>query len=149
MDAKLKACGKLQKVEEKRRDTVGVQLASMRQRHAHIESKLDQLGELKNQAGAAATSGPSLNSASLMNLTHVDIMLQKMLTHCEQEQAVLQAQCNAVHKELEHRHARVLGLEKAMERWTLRQRYEQAKREQRQLEELINARVKRRRLGRL
>ncbi|MDD1781894.1 flagellar export protein FliJ [Enterovibrio sp. ZSDZ35] len=145
MDAKIKACGKLQRVEQKRRDSVGVKLESMRQQHAYIQLKLGQLGELKNQASSAATSAPTLNSASLMNLTHVDLMLQKMLNHCEQEQAVLQAQCNSVKKELEHRHSRVLGLEKAMERWTQRKNYEKAKREQRLLEELINARVKRRR----
>ncbi|PKF48724.1 flagellar export protein FliJ [Enterovibrio nigricans] len=145
MDAKIKACGKLQRVEEKRRDTVGAKLDAMRQKHAHIQTKLGQLGELKDQRSNAANGTPALTSTALMNLTHVDLMLQKMLTHCEQEQAVLQAQCNAVKKELEHRHSRVLGLEKAMERWTQRQNYENAKREQRLLEELINARVKRRR----
>lgn len=150
MDAKIKVCGKLQQVEEKHRDRVGQRLETMRQRHAHIETKLDQLADLKQHAfqstknSQSPNNTPSFNSAALMNLTRVDQMLQKMLNHCQQEQAVLEAECAAVKHELEHRHARVQGLEKALERWKKKQSYEKAKKEQRLLEEMINARLKRR-----
>lgn len=144
MDAKIKACGKLQLVEEKRRDRVGQRLEAMRQRHAHLETKLGQLAELKHQSSQPTNPLQGFNSAALMNLTRVDVMLQKMLNHCQQEQAVLEAECNSVKKELEHRHARVQGLEKALERWKTKQNYENARKEQRLLEEMINARVKKR-----
>ncbi|CZF86020.1 flagellar export protein FliJ [Grimontia marina] len=144
MDAKIKACGKLQQVEEKHRDRVGQKLETMRQRHAHIETKLGQLADLKQHANSSTNSAPTFNSAALMNLTRVDQMLQKMLNHCQQEQAVLEAECAAVKHELEHRHARVQGLEKALERWKKKQSYEKARKEQRLLEEMINARLKRR-----
>ena len=149
MDAKIKACGKLQQVEEKRRDRVGQQLESMRARHAHLDGKLGQLSDLKTHANQSATlqtatQQATFNSAALMNLSRVDQMLQKLLVHCEHEQAVLQAQCSSVQKELEQRHARVQGLEKALDRWKAKQRYEKARKEQRLLEEMINARLKRR-----
>ena len=142
--AKLKAVGRLQQVEEKRRDQVGQQLESMRQRHAHIQLQLAQLAKLKNHSGQSALNTPVLNSATLMNLSRVDTMLQKLLRHHEHEQAVMQAQCSSVQKQLEHKHARVMGLEKVLERWRTKQRYEQACKEQKQLEDLINARLKKR-----
>ncbi|MGL1264359.1 flagellar export protein FliJ [Vibrio parahaemolyticus] len=146
MKAKLKAVGKLQQMEEKQRDRVGQQLDAMRQRHNHLSTQLQQLSALKGHAGQSALSSPSLNSAALMNFNRVDQMLQRMLRHHEQEQAVMQAECAAVQKTLEHKHARVQGLEKVLERWRTKQNYEKAKKEQKLIEDIINSRVKRKTL---
>ncbi|EGR3371753.1 flagellar export protein FliJ [Vibrio parahaemolyticus] len=146
MKAKLKAVGKLQQMEEKQRDRVGQQLDAMRQRHNHLSTQLQQLSALKGHAGQSALSSPSLNSAALMNFNRVDQMLQRMLLHHEQEQAVMQAECASVQKTLEHKHARVQGLEKVLERWRTKQNYEKAKKEQKLIEDIINSRVKRKTL---
>ncbi|HAS6436480.1 TPA: flagellar export protein FliJ [Vibrio parahaemolyticus] len=146
MKAKLKAVGKLQQMEEKQRDRVGQQLDAMRQRHNHLSTQLQQLSALKGHAGQSALSSPSLNSAALMNFNRVDQMLQRMLSHHEQEQAVMQAECASVQKTLEHKHARVQGLEKVLERWRTKQNYEKAKKEQKLIEDIINSRVKRKTL---
>ncbi|ELA9711775.1 TPA: flagellar export protein FliJ [Vibrio parahaemolyticus] len=146
MKAKLKAVGKLQQMEEKQRDRVGQQLDAMRQRHNHLSTQLQQLSALKGHAGQSALSSPSLNSAALMNFNRVDQMLQRMLRHHEQEQAVMQAKCASVQKTLEHKHARVQGLEKVLERWRTKQNYEKAKKEQKLIEDIINSRVKRKTL---
>ncbi|MGR5231335.1 flagellar export protein FliJ [Vibrio rotiferianus] len=143
MEAKLKAVGKLQLMEEKQRDRVGQQLDQMRQQHVHLQTQLQQLSTLKNHAGQSALMAPTLNSATLMNLNRVDQMLQKMLLHHEHEHAVMQAQCTSVQKQLEHKHARVQGLEKVLERWRAKQSYEKAKKEQKLIEDIINSRLKR------
>ncbi|UUM32321.1 flagellar export protein FliJ [Vibrio japonicus] len=142
MEAKLKAVGKLQQVEEQQRDRVGQQLESMRQRHHHLKLQLEQLSALKQHAGQSAQSSGTLNSATLMNFNRVDKMLQKMLIHHEQEQALMAAHCSSVQKELEHKHARVKGLESVLERWRKKQRYEQARKEQKLIEDIINSRHK-------
>jgi flagellar export protein FliJ len=81
-----------------------------------------------------------------MNLTLADQMLQKMLVHHQQEQAVMEAQCQSVQKQLQQKAAHVLGLEQVLERWNKKQNYEKAKREQKLIEDIINARFKRRAL---
>ncbi len=143
MDGKLKAVGKLQQLEEKRRDRIGQQLDVMRQRHAHLSVQLSQLSALKAHAGQSALLRSSLNSATLMNLNSVDQMLQKMLHHQEQEQAVMHAECVSMQKVLASKHARVQGLENVLERWRKKQSYEKAKKEQRLIEDIINSRFKR------
>ncbi|MGR5068501.1 flagellar export protein FliJ [Vibrio alfacsensis] len=146
MEAKLKAVGKLQQMEEKQRDRVGQKLDVMRQRHAHLSLQLAQLSELKAHAGHSALTTPTLNSATLMNLNRVDHLLQKMLRHHEQEEALMQAECASVQKTLENKHARIKGLEKVLERWRQKQNYEKAKKEQKLIEDIINSRLKRRTL---
>ena len=146
MESKLKAVGKLRQMEEKQRDKVGQQLDLMRQRHSHLTLQLEQLSTLRIDAGQSALTTPILNSAALMNLTRVDQMLQKMLSHHEQEQALMQAECASVQKHLEYQHARVQGLENVLERWRNKQNYEKTKKEQKLVEDIINSRVKRRSL---
>ncbi|PFG58466.1 flagellar export protein FliJ [Vibrio sp. ES.051] len=146
MKAKIQAVGKLRLMEEKQRDRVGQQLDAMRQRHSHLSMQLEQLSALKGHAGQSARSVPTLTSATLMNVNRVDQMLQKMLHHHEHEQAVMQAECASVQKKLEHKHARVQGLEKVLERWRKKQSYEKAKKEQKLIEDIINSRVKRKTL---
>lgn len=146
MEAKLKAVGKLQQVEELQRDRVGQQLELFRQRHQNLQVQLQQLSHLKTHVGKSSRAGSSLNSAVLMNVHRVDNMLQKMLVHHEQEQAVMAAQCSSVQKELEFKHARVKGLENVLQRWEKKQRYEQARKEQKLIEDIINARYKKKSL---
>lgn len=142
MEAKLKAVGKLQQVEELQRDRVGQQLELIRQRHQNLQMQLQQLSHLKTHVGKSSHAGSPLNSAVLMNVHRIDNMLQKMLVHHEQEQAVMAAQCSSVQKELEFKHARVKGLENVLQRWGKKQRYEQARKEQKLIEDIINARYK-------
>ncbi|ENM5816039.1 flagellar export protein FliJ [Vibrio mimicus] len=146
MDTKLKAVGKIQQIEEKQRDCVGRQLESMRQHHTHLKLQLSQLADLKKHSEQTALMAPSLNSAILMNLNRVNLMLQKMLVHHEYEQAVMQAQCFSVQKVLEQKHARVQKLEKVLERWRAKQKYEKARKEQKLFEDIINCRFNRKAL---
>ena len=146
MKSKLKAVGKLCQVEEKQRDRVCQQLDVMRLRHSNLTLQLEQLSALKANVGQSAITTSDLNSASLMNLNRVDQMLQKMLYHHEQEQAVMLAECAAIQKQLESKHARVKGLENVLERWRNKQNYQKAQQEQKLVEDIINSRVKRRSL---
>ncbi|NIY83674.1 flagellar export protein FliJ [Vibrio hepatarius] len=146
MDTKLKAVGRIQQIEEKQRDCVGRQLESMRQHHTHLKQQLSQLADLKKHSGQTALMAPSLNSAILMNLNSVNQMLQKMLVHHENEQAVMQAQCFSVQKVLEQKHARVQMLEKAFELVRAKQKHETARKEQKLFEDIINCRFNRKAL---
>ncbi|EKO3629073.1 flagellar export protein FliJ [Vibrio metschnikovii] len=143
MEAKLKAVGKLQLMEEKKRDRIGLELANARQRYDHLHDQVQKLSELKRHSGQSALMTPTLNSTTLMNLNRVDQMLQKLLLHHEYEQAVIHAQCTSMQKQLEHKHARVKGLEKVLDSWRVKQRYEKAKKEQKLIEDTINSRLKR------
>ncbi|MFB9134691.1 flagellar export protein FliJ [Vibrio sp. AK197] len=144
MDSKIQAVGKLHQVEEKRRDDVGLQLDAMRKQNQHLQHQMQMLNDLKLHTGESAFRTPVLNSAALMNLNHVDEMLQKLLVHHRQEQAVMEAECLSVQKQLEDKHARVKGLESVLERWQKKQNYERAKREQKLIEDIINSRLKQR-----
>ncbi len=144
MDSKINAVGKLHQVEEKRRDDVGLQLESMRKHHSHMQMQMQMLNELKTQTGESAFRSPVLSSTALMNLNHVDLMLQKLLVHHSQEQALMEAECKYVQKQLEDKHARVKGLENVLDRWQKKQNYEKAKKEQKLIEDIINSRLKQR-----
>lgn len=146
MKDKIRAVGKLQLVEEKRRDRVGQQLDDMRQRHQHLQSQLEQLALLKSGNGFANRQASALNSTLLMNLSRVDHMLQTLLVHHEQEQAVMEAQCHSVQQELAGRHARVKGIEQVLDRWRRKQEYEKARKEQKHIEDILNARYRKREL---
>lgn len=139
MESKIRAVGKMTQVEELRRDQIGAQLESMRHQSEHLSQQLAALSELKarNFQGATKTC-----SVGLMNLNLADQMLQKMLLHHQQEQAVMEAQCQSVQKQLQQKAARVQGLEQVLERWNKKQNYEKAKREQKLIEDIINARFK-------
>jgi flagellar export protein FliJ len=74
-------------------------------------------------------------------------MLAGALNHHRHEKAVLDAECEHSRKELEACHARGKGLESVVGRWQKKQQYERAKQEQKRIEEIINARHKKARLG--
>ncbi len=142
MDAKIKACSKLQQIEEKRRDQAGQALAKIQQQHTHLENQHQQLSMLKADVSQKMLSQRQGNSMVLMNYCGIDHMLQKMLIHSEQEQAVLTAQTHAMEKALNQQQARVQQIEHVVERWQKKQAYEKAKKEQKWLEEMINVRIK-------
>ncbi len=144
MDAKIKAVGKLTQVAEKRRDQVGQQLESMRQQSQHLELQLSQLSQLRTYQSGELQQKTTVTSANLMNLNMVDQMLHKMLVHHRHEHAVMEAQCSSVQKDLEHKHARVKGLEQVMDRWQAKQKYEKARKEQKMIEDIINSRIRKR-----
>ncbi len=146
MKDKIRVIGKLQQVEEKHRDRIGQQLDSMRQRHLYLKTQLEQLANLKSLPGQPAGHSPRLNSVVLMNGNRVDLLLQKLLCHHEQEQALMEAQCNSVQEVLENKHARVKGLEQVLERWNKKQNYEKARKEQKHLEDMLNSRYRQRTL---
>ncbi|MGY2574055.1 flagellar export protein FliJ [Vibrio sp. C8] len=142
MKNKIRAVGKLQQVEEQKRDRIGQRLDSMRQQHQHLTHQLELLSHLKSATGQSTFGALTLNSAILMNLNRVDIMLHKMLRHHEEEQAVMEAECNSVQEVLEYKHARVKGLEQVLDRWKKKQSYEKARKEQKHIEDIINSRLR-------
>lgn len=144
MKDKIRAVSKLQQVEEQRRDRVGQQLDDMRQRQQHLQHQLEQLAQLKSGNSHSSCQTSVLNSALLMNLNRVDRMLQKLLVHHEQEQAVMEAQCHSVQQELAGRQARIKGIEQVLDRWRRKQDYEKARKEQKHVEDILNARYRKR-----
>jgi flagellar export protein FliJ len=141
MEAKLRAVGQFQKIQEKSRDLMSQQLESMRQQHTLTQSKLQQLAHLRSITGSSVRNAPCLNSEALMNLNRVDQMLQKFIVHQENEQAVMQAQCTSLQKQLEYKHMRVKGIEKVLESWQAEQRHQKQQLEDHATEEIVNSRV--------
>ncbi|MCF7480382.1 flagellar export protein FliJ [Vibrio sp. J1-1] len=140
MEAKLRAVGQFQKIQEKNRDLMSQQLESMRQQHTLTKSKLEQLTQLRSLTGSSVRNAPSLNSEALMNLNRVDQMLQKIIVHQENEQAVMQAQCTSLQRQIEYKQMKVKGLEKVLENWHSEQRYQKQKLEEHAIEEIVNSR---------
>ncbi|MCW8346655.1 flagellar export protein FliJ [Vibrio sp. ZSDZ65] len=144
MESKIKAVGALTMLEETQRDRIGSQLDAARQQTEKLESRLSALAELKSfHHGHGVQSRSRL---SLMNMTMVDRMLQGMLNHQVHEQAVMQAECHAIQAQLQQKSQRVHGLEQVLERWKSKQKYEKAKRDQKIMEDIINSRLKLRKL---
>ncbi len=56
----------------------------------------------------------------------------------------MEAECNSVQEALENKHARVKGLEQVLERWTKKQNYEKARKEQKNIEDILNSRLRQR-----
>ncbi|MGV2989768.1 flagellar export protein FliJ [Vibrio sp. E150_011] len=144
MESKIRAVGTLTLVEEAQRDRIGSQLECARQQSEALQARLNALTELKSFHQA---QGPSRSCRlSLMNMTMVDRMLQTMLHHQTHEQAVMQAECHAIQNQLQKKSQRVHGLEQVLERWQSKQKYEKAKRDQKLTEDIINSRLKLRKL---
>ncbi|WP_428773766.1 flagellar export protein FliJ [Vibrio sp.] len=143
MEEKIRAVGKLQQMEQRSCDRVGQQLDQMRQNHRYVQQQLEQLALLKSVSKPSADQ--ALNSTSLMNMTMVDTLLQRLLAHQQQEQAVMQAQCHSVEKQLQRQHARVQGIESVMQRWQAKRDYEKNRKEQRLIEDIINYRYAKKR----
>lgn len=142
MEAKLRAVGQFQKIQEKSRDLMSQQLESMRQQHTQTQGKLEQLAQLRSITGSSVRNAVNLNSEALMNLNRVDQMLQRFIVHQESEQAVMQAQCSSLQKQLEHKHMKVKGLEKVVESWQTELKIQKQQLEDNATEEIVNSRFK-------
>ena len=141
MESKLRAVNKLQKIAEKQREQQGALLERLRRQADHYQEQLEALGELRSGCACTTLSG-ALSSATLQNSAGAQAMLTGMLNHHQHEKVLLDAECEFSQRQLEAYHARVKGLETVAERWKRKQDYEKAKKEQRFIEEMINARHK-------
>ncbi|KFI13935.1 flagellar export protein FliJ [Vibrio coralliilyticus] len=140
MEAKLRAVEKFQKIQQKHRDRMSVQLESLRQQHTVAQQRLQQLMELKRQAQPRSSHVMALHREALLNRSRVDQMLHKLILHQEHEQEVMQAQCTSLQKQLENKHLRVKGLENTLERWKEEHNSDIRHKEELALEEIINSR---------
>jgi flagellar export protein FliJ len=146
VDSKLRVVSKLQKLAEQQREQQSRLLDQLRHRAEHYQQQLNLLGELQSGCRQNAVPG-ACNSVTLQNTAGARSMLAGALNHHRHEKAVLDAECEHSRKELEACHARVKGLESVVGRWQKKQQYERAKQEQKRIEEIINARHKKARLG--
>ena len=147
MKSKVRAVSKLQQIAEQNRDRQGRVFEQQQQQASYFQSQLDALGMLKSGCQALGINGSAtVSSTVLQNTASVQLMLNRMLHHHQHEKAVMDAECRRAKSQLEASHAKVKGLETVLERWKAKQQYEQARKEQKQIEDLINARYKRRTL---
>ena len=143
MKSKVRAVGKLQQIAEQNRDRQGRIFEQQQQQASYFQSQLDVLGGLKTGCRAQGINGSATSVTALQNTANVQLMLNRMLHHHQHEKALMDAECRRAKSELEASHAKVKGLETVLERWKAKQQYEQARKEQKQIEDLINARHKR------
>lgn len=144
MKAKVRAVGKLQQMAEQQRDRLGQLFVQQRQQADYFQQQLEALGMLKSGCQWQSHVTPQgVNSTMLMNSTRVQGLLDRMLHHHQHEQALMEAECQRSRQQLEASQAKVKSLETVLERWKAKQQYEQARREQKQVEDLINARYRR------
>ncbi|MDX1301063.1 flagellar export protein FliJ [Photobacterium sp.] len=144
MNNMVKAVGKLQQLAEKDRERQGKSYKLHQQQIGYFQQQLDELSLLKSGSSEGYTS--IANGITLQNNTRVQVMLSRMIDHQLHEMAVMDAECQRAKSQLEASHARVKGLETVLDRWKAKQQYEQAKKEQKQIEDLISARYKRKRV---
>lgn len=142
MNDKLQVANKLLKIAQKRRDQQGMTFEQLRRQTDHYQHQLDTLHQLNHERLQSTTSG-QLDSVSLQNMDASQAMLLHVFTHHQQEKALLDAECRRSKQQLAYCHSKVKGLETLVERWEKKQRYEDAKREQKRIEDVINARHKR------
>lgn len=144
MKGKLKAASQLQQLAEQQRDRQSKLFAQQQQQSEHYQRQLDALQQLKSGCQSGGRPGKmSLSSSTLQNNATVQSQLSRLLNHHQHEKAVMDARCRQSQIQLEQSHARVKGLEVVIERWQAKQRFEEARKAQRQLEELINTRYRR------
>lgn len=144
MKGKLKAASQMQQLAEQQRDRQSKLFAQQQQQSEHYQRQLDALHLLKSGCQGSGSAGQtSLSSSTLQNSATVQTQLSRLLNHHQHEKAVMDAQCQQSKVQLEKSHARVKGLEGVIERWQAKQRFEEARKAQRQLEDLINARYRR------
>ncbi|OLQ79154.1 flagellar export protein FliJ [Photobacterium proteolyticum] len=147
MKNKVRAVSKLQQIAEQNRDRQSKVFEQQQQQASYFEQQLNALGALKAACQTLGANGSAhMSSTVLQNTASVQLMLSRMLHHHQHEKAVMDAECLRAKSQLEACHAKVKGLETVLERWKAKQHYEQAKKEQKQIEDLINARRKRKRL---
>ncbi|WP_157810377.1 flagellar export protein FliJ [Vibrio sp. HA2012] len=133
---------KLQKLAEKQREQKGMLLEQMKRHVDHYQRQLDALGELQSGCASVAQGKGACNSMILNNTIEAQAMLNGALRHHRHEKAILDAEYEFSRKQLQASHIRVKYLEQVTERWKKKQQYENAKKEQKRIEDIINARSK-------
>lgn len=138
MQDKIRLLSRVQKLVEKQKEQQSQLLLQHRNQRTLYQDKLNTLSQLKQ------TNHPQqLDSMALQNAANVQLMLNKMERHYASEIAIVESEEQALQNELTRQHARSKGLEMVMERWSRRQQYEQAKADQKLMEDIISARLKR------
>ncbi|MEL6115936.1 flagellar export protein FliJ [Photobacterium sp. SP02] len=140
MKGRLKAVSQLQQIAEQQRDRHGQHFARQQDQVGFFAQQLQALAGLKSGCQQEGSAG--LNALALQNTTQVNTMLSRLISHQQHEMALMHAESQRTKKALEQSQVKVKGLETVMERWQAKQRYEQAKKEQKFIEDLINARCK-------
>ncbi|WP_318483375.1 flagellar export protein FliJ [Photobacterium leiognathi] len=143
----VRAVEQLQRLSEQKRDKLSAIYQQQRQQVDNYQQQLQLLSQLKQHyTGTEQTLGATINSAMLANSNQLTSQLTTMIDHHQYEQAIMSAECDHSALQLQASNQQVKRFEDVKKRWLAKQQYEQARKEQKQLEELINLRCKRRRI---
>ncbi|WP_060988609.1 flagellar export protein FliJ [Photobacterium leiognathi] len=143
----VRAVEQLQRLSEQKRDKLSAIYQQQRQQVDNYQQQLQLLSQLKQHyTGTEQTYGVTINSAMLTNSNQLTSQLTTMIDHHQHEQAIMSAECDHSAQQLQASNQQVKRFEEVKKRWLAKQQYEQARKEQKQLEELINLRHKRRKI---
>ncbi|WP_318481248.1 flagellar export protein FliJ [Photobacterium leiognathi] len=141
----VRAVEQLQRLSEQKRDKLSAIYQQQRQQVDNYQQQLQLLSQLKQHyTGKEQTHGATMNSAMLINSNQLTSQLTTMIDHHQHEQAIMSAECDHSAQQLQASNQQVKRFEEVKKRWLAKQQYEQARKEQKQLEELINLRHKKR-----
>ncbi|WP_305457921.1 flagellar export protein FliJ [Photobacterium leiognathi] len=143
----VRAVEQLQRLSEQKRDKLSAIYQQQRQQVDNYQQQLQLLSQLKQHyTGTAQTYGATMNSAMLTNSNQLTSQLTTMIDHHKHEQAIMSAECDHSAQQLQASNQQVKRFEEVKKRWLAKQQYEKARKEQKQLEELINLRCKKRKI---
>ncbi|WP_305368805.1 flagellar export protein FliJ [Photobacterium leiognathi] len=143
----VRAVEQLQRLSEQKRDKLSAIYQQQRQQVDNYQQQLQLLSQLKKHyTGTEQTHGATINSAMLTNSNQLTSQLTTMIDHHQHEQAIMSAECDHSAQQLQASNQQVKRFEEVKKRWLAKQQYEQARKEQKQLEELINLRHKKRKI---
>ncbi len=143
----VRAVEQLQRLSEQKRDKLSAIYQQQRQQVDNYQQQLQLLSQLKKHyTGTEKTYGATMNSAMLTNSNQLTSQLTTMIDHHQHEQAIMSAECDHSAQQLQASNQQVKRFEEVKKRWLAKQQYEQARKEQKQLEELINLRHKKRKI---
>ncbi|EAS65651.1 flagellar export protein FliJ [Photobacterium angustum] len=147
MNLPVKAVEQLQRLSEQKRDKLSAIYQQQRQQVDNYQQQLQLLGQLKQHyMGAEQPQGSAINSAMLNNSNQLTSQLATMIDHHQHEKAIMSAECDHSEQQLQSSNQQVKRFEEVKKRWLAKQQYEQARKDQKQLEELINLRHKKRKV---
>ncbi|WP_305404623.1 flagellar export protein FliJ [Photobacterium leiognathi] len=143
----VRAVEQLQRLSEQKRDKLSAIYQQQRQQVDNYQQQLQLLSLLKQHyTGIEQTHGVTINSAMLTNSNQLTSQLTTMIDHHQHEQAIMSAECDHSAQQLQDSNQQVKRFEEVKKRWLAKQQYEKARKEQKQLEELINLRCKKRKI---
>ncbi|WP_318443645.1 flagellar export protein FliJ [Photobacterium leiognathi] len=143
----VRAVEQLQRLSEQKRDKLSAIYQQQRQQVDNYQQQLQLLSQLKQHyTSTDQTYGSTINSTMLTNSNQLTSQLTTMIDHHQHEQAIMSAECDHSAQQLQASNQQVKRFEEVKKRWLAKQQYEQARKEQKQLEELINLRHKKRKI---